>query len=58
MVGANPAAVNTPRPNRDTRIESCDFVVLIGDIRLFLFVLFCLASRVEWERWAPSISFV
>ena len=27
---ANPA-VNTPRPSRGTRIESCDFVVLIGD---------------------------
>ena len=27
---ANPA-VNTPRPNRGTRIESCDFIVLIGD---------------------------
>ena len=29
-VGAN-RAVNTPRPSRGTRIESCDFVVLIGD---------------------------
>ena len=28
--GANPA-VNTPRPSRGTRIESCDFIVLIGD---------------------------
>ena len=27
---ANPA-VNTPRPSRGTRIESCDFIVLIGD---------------------------
>ena len=27
---ANPA-VNTPRPSRGTRIESCDFLVLIGD---------------------------
>ena len=26
----NPA-VNTPRPSRGTRIESCDFIVLIGD---------------------------
>ena len=25
------AAVNTPRPSRGTRIESCDFIVLIGD---------------------------
>ena len=23
--------VNTPRPSRGTRIESCDFIVLIGD---------------------------
>ena len=28
--GANPA-VNTPRPSRGTRIESCDLIVLIGD---------------------------
>ena len=28
--GANPA-VNTPWPSRGTRIESCDFFVLIGD---------------------------
>ena len=28
--GANPA-VNTPWPSRGTRIESCDFIVLIGD---------------------------
>ena len=28
--GANPA-VNTPRPSRGTRTESCDFIVLIGD---------------------------
>ena len=28
--GANPA-VNTPRPSGGTRIESCDFIVLIGD---------------------------
>ena len=28
--GANPA-VNTPRPSRGTRIESCDFIVLVGD---------------------------
>ena len=28
--GAN-LAVNTPRPSRGTRIESCDFIVLIGD---------------------------
>ena len=55
--GANPA-VNTPRPSRGTRIESCDFIVLIGDSWFFLFVSFCLASRVEWERWALSISFV
>ena len=27
---ANPA-VNTPRPSRGTGIESCDFIVLIGD---------------------------
>ena len=27
---ANPS-VNTPRPSRGTRIESCDFIVLIGD---------------------------
>ena len=26
--GANPA-VNTPRPSRGTRIESCDFIVLM-----------------------------
>ena len=45
------------RPSRGTRIKSCDFIVLIGDLRFFLFVLFCLASRVEWERWARSISF-
>ena len=32
-------------------IESCDFLVLIGDPSFFLFVLFCLASRVERERW-------
>ena len=55
--GANPA-VNTPRPSRGTRIESCDFIVLIGDPSFFLFVSFCLASRVEWERRALSISFV
>ena len=30
LVGANPA-MNTPRPSRGTRIESCDFIVLIGD---------------------------
>ena len=30
LAGANPA-VNTPRPGRCTRIESCDFIVLIGD---------------------------
>ena len=35
--GANPA-VNTPRPSRGTRIESCDFIVLIGDPWFFLFV--------------------
>ena len=29
QAGANPA-VNTPRPSRGTRIESCDFIVLIG----------------------------
>ena len=58
LAGANPA-VNTPRPSRGTRIESCDFfMILIGDPLFFLFVLFCLASRVEWERWALSISFV
>ena len=34
------------------------YIVLIGDPRFFLSVLFCLASRVEWERWALSISFV
>ena len=28
--GVNPA-VNAPRPRRGTRIESCDFIVLIGD---------------------------
>ena len=28
--GANPA-VNTPWPSRGTRIESSDFIVLIGD---------------------------
>ena len=28
--GANPA-VNTPRPSRGTRIESCNFIVFIGD---------------------------
>ena len=54
---ANPA-VNTPRPSRGTRIESCDFIVSIGDLWFVLFVSFCLASRVEWERWALSISFV
>ena len=31
LAGANPA-VNTPRPSRGTRIESCDFIVLIGDL--------------------------
>ena len=30
LTDANPA-VNTPRPSRGTRIESCDFIVLIGD---------------------------
>ena len=30
LAGANPA-VNTPRPSRGTRIESCDFIVLVGD---------------------------
>ena len=32
MAGANPA-VNVPRPinSRGTRIESCDFIVSIGD---------------------------
>ena len=30
LAGANPA-VNPPRPSRGTRIESCDFIVLIGD---------------------------
>ena len=44
--------------SRGTRIESCDFIVLIGDPWFFLFVSFCLASRVEWERRALSISFV
>ena len=29
-------------------------IVLIGDPCFFSFVLFCLASRVEWERWALS----
>ena len=29
QAGANPV-VNTPRPSRGTRIESCDFIVLIG----------------------------
>ena len=28
--GANPA-VNTPRPSRGTMIESCHFIVFIGD---------------------------
>ena len=39
MAGANPE-VNTPRPSRGTRVESCDFIVLIGDpdsSRLFYF---------------------
>ena len=31
MAGANPA-VNTPRPSRGTRIESFDFIGLIGDL--------------------------
>ena len=30
MAGAN-TAVNTPRLSRGTRVESCDFIVLIGD---------------------------
>ena len=29
LAGANPT-VNTPQPSRGTRIESCDFIVLIG----------------------------
>ena len=32
--------------------------MLIGDPWFLFFVLFCLASRVEWEQWALSISFV
>ena len=35
MAGADPAVntttTTTPRPSRGTRIESCDFIVLIGD---------------------------
>ena len=30
-LGGTDPAVNTPRPSRGTRIESCDFIVLIGD---------------------------
>ena len=30
LAGANPA-VDIPRPSRGTRIESCDFIVLVGD---------------------------
>ena len=30
LTGANPAG-NTPRPSRGARIESCDFIVLVGD---------------------------
>ena len=30
LAGANPA-VNIPRPSRGTRIESCDFIVLVSD---------------------------
>ena len=30
MAVTNPA-VSTPRPSRGPRIESCDFIVLIGD---------------------------
>ena len=29
--------MNTPRPSRGTRIESCGFIVLIGDPWFFLF---------------------
>ena len=36
--------MNTPRPTRGTRIESCDFIVLIGDPQFFLFVL------LSWPR--------
>ena len=31
MLGGTNPAVNTPRPSTGTRIESCDFIVLIGD---------------------------
>ena len=40
--GANPV-VNTPRPSRGTRIESCDFIALI---LLVCFILLGLACRV------------
>ena len=30
MAGANPVVI-TPWPSRGTRIEACDFIVLIGD---------------------------
>ena len=36
LAGANPA-VNTPRPSRGTRIEPCNFIVLISDPWFFLF---------------------
>ena len=45
MAGANPA-VNERRPSRGTRIESCDFIVLIGDPFLVCFILLGLACRV------------
>lgn len=35
-------------------VESCDHIVLVGDHWLFFLFLFCLASRVELERWALS----
>ena len=46
MAGANPV-VDTTRLSRGTRIESCDFIVLIGDLWFFLFVLVCSVSRVS-----------
>ena len=59
MAGANPA-VNTPRPSRGTRIESCDFFCLdwLSLILLVCFILLGLACRVGAMGYTRYVCFL